>query len=286
MMKPFAVAAVALLLSGCAAAPTPADATIRIVASTNVYGDIAEAIGGDLVTVTSLIASSAQDPHSFEASARNQLDLSKADLVIDNGGGYDSFMDTLLDASGSAATRLTASDVVSLPDGANEHLWYSFSAMDAVAQAIATALAESDAANSELYRANYDAFAAELATLESAAAAISGAGLGVAITEPVPLYLLEAAGFVNRSPEAFTQAIEEGSDIPPSALEEALALFDNGAVALLAYNSQTASPETERVRSAAEAAGIPVVEFTETLPDGQDYVSWMSANIDSLAAAL
>ena len=134
--------------------------------------------------------------------------------------------------------------------------------------------------------ANYDAFAAELATLESAAAAISGAGLGVAITEPVPLYLLEAAGFVNRSPEAFTQAIEEGSDIPPSALEEALALFDNGAVALLAYNSQTASPETERVRSAAEAAGIPVVEFTETLPDGQDYVSWMSANIDSLAAAL
>jgi zinc/manganese transport system substrate-binding protein len=285
-MKPFAVAAVAILLSGCAAAPTPADATIRIVASTNVYGDIAETLGGDLVTVTSLIASPAQDPHSFEASARNQLDLSKADLVIDNGGGYDSFMGTLLDASGSTATRVTASDVVGLTAGANEHLWYSFPAMDAVAKAIASALEDSDPVNSELYRANYDAFTAQLATLESAAAAIPGAGRGVAITEPVPLYLLEGAGFVNRTPEAFTQAIEEGSDIPPAALAETLALFDSDAVALLAYNSQTASSETERVRSAAKAVGIPVVEFTETLPDGQDYVSWMTANIDSLTAAL
>jgi zinc/manganese transport system substrate-binding protein len=74
--------------------------------------------------------------------------------------------------------------------------------------------------------------------------------------------------------------------VPPAALQETLALFSDGAVALLAYNDQTASPETERVRAAAEAAGIPVVDFTETLPDGQTYLSWMTANIDALAAVL
>ena len=60
----------------------------------------------------------------------------------------------------------------------------------------------------------------------------------------------------------------------------------DGAVALVAYNEQTAGPETERVRAAAEAAGIPVVSFTETLPDGADYLSWMTDNLEAVASAL
>jgi zinc/manganese transport system substrate-binding protein len=55
---------------------------------------------------------------------------------------------------------------------------------------------------------------------------------------------------------------------------------------VLAYNEQTASPETERVRLTADEQNIPVVSFTETLPEGSDYVQWMSSNLDALAAAL
>ena len=40
------------------------------------------------------------------------------------------------------------------------------------------------------------------------------------------------------------------------------------------------------MRAAAEAAGIPVVDLTETLPDGRDYLSWMAANLDALESAL
>lgn len=292
-----------VVLAGCASpAPAADDGLVHIVASTNVYGDIAQAVGGDLVSVTSLIASSAQDPHSYEASAQDQLAISKAQLVIENGGGYDPFADTLVDASGTDATVLTATDVAEGTEsdhaedgddhghiaGFNEHVWYDFGAVDEVAHEIARLLGELDAANAATFEANYEAFSAKLDAVQTEADTLHARldGLGVAVTEPVPLYLLEDVGLQNLTPEAFTEAIEEGGDVPPAALQETLALFEDDAVVLLAYNEQTASPETERVRAAAEAAGIPVVSFTETLPDGEDYVSWMTSNLEALAAAL
>ncbi|MDP3207921.1 MAG: ABC transporter substrate-binding protein, partial [Rhodoglobus sp.] len=116
--------------------------------------------------------------------------------------------------------------------------------------------------------------------------AATTAGAGVAVTELVPLYLLESAGFINRTPAEFSAAIEEGNDVSPSALLGTLALFDDHTVALLAYNEQTAGVETERVLGAAEAAGIPVVYFTETLPEGLDYIAWMSANLAEIESAV
>ena len=271
----------ALLLAGCAATPAVDDSRVHVVASTNVYGSLVEAIGGDLVSVTSLIDSAAQDPHSFEASAQNQLAVSKADLVIENGGGYDDFVDTLLDAAASDATVINAAEVTALAPGANEHLWYNLPAMSLVIGEIARQLSELDSDNYQAYYANADALDASLRALEDSLRGI-GDGKTVAITEPVPLYLLDLAGFENATPDEFSEAIEEGTDVPPAVLAETLDGI--GSVALLAYNSQTASPETEQVRAAAEAAGVPVVEFTETLPDGEDYISWMTSNVAALAA--
>lgn len=290
-------------LAGCAATPAADDGRLSIVASTNVYGDIAETIGGDDIEVTSIITSAAQDPHSYEASAQNQLAIADADLVIRNGGGYDPFIDTLLDASGNdALVLLDAVEISGLaadaePDagdehghleGFNEHVWYSFEAVDALAGELAAQLGELDAANAETYRANYEAFAAELGTLEERAHDLHETfeGTGVAITEPVPLYLLAELGLDNTTPDEFSEAIEEGTDVPPLVLDETLRLFTAGEVGLLVYNEQTAGAETEAVRAAAEAAGIPVVSFTETLPDGADYLSWMTDNLEAVATAL
>jgi len=305
----------ALALAGCSApAAEGTDNTVNIVASTNVYGSIAEAIGGDKVTVTSLITTAAQDPHSYEASAQDQLAISKADLVIENGGGYDPFIDTLVEAAQSEAIVLNASEASGLLEGDdhaheegeeehaeeedheghdhiegfNEHVWYSLHGVEHVAEELSHELGEIDPDNAAEYTANYEAFAAEIATLEGTAEALhtSTEGLGAAITEPVPLYLLESAGFTNQTPDEFSEAIEEGTDVAPATLRDTLALFTAGTVSLLAYNSQTASSETEQVREAAEAAGVPVVEFTETLPDGADYVSWMTDNLSAISAAL
>lgn len=327
-------AALVLSLAACA---TPAQSAedsglVQVVASTNVYGNVAESIGGEFVSVTSIINDASQDPHSFEASARDQLAVSKADLIIENGGGYDPFVDTLIAASGTTAEVVNAVEASGLLgddehaedehaddaaddaadehaddatdeadehaedadghadhiEGFNEHVWYSFHGMGKVAEHIAEELTELDPANAATFESNLAAFTAELEGLETRAAEISAlsAGAGVAITEPVPLYLLDEAGLVNKTPEAFSEAIEEGTDVPPIALADTLALFDDGAVVVLAYNDQTASPETEQVRDAADAAGVTTVSFTETLPDGTDYVSWMADNLEAIAAAL
>lgn len=304
-------AATGVALTGCAA-PASTTEGLSIVASTNVYGDIAATIAGDRATVTSIIDSAAQDPHSYEASAQDQLAVAGADLIIENGGGYDPFIDLLVEGSGTSAVVLSAAAVAGLEEahseeeghsddeahseddghghieGVNEHVWYDVHIMGDVATAIATELAEIDAANAATYEENLAAWLADLEALEGeleTVAASLGGGV-VATTEPVPAYLLAELGLDDATPAEFLEAIEEGADVPPLALQETLDLIASGDVRLLAYNEQTASPETERVREAAEAAGIPVVSFVETLPDGEDYVSWMRANIEAVAQAL
>src|SRR6188768_177110 len=116
------VLALAAGTTGCAASDDPAaDGVIRIVASTNVYGDVARAVLGDAGEVTSIIEDAAQDPHEYEADGRDALAISRADIVIVNGGGYDEFMHTLLDAQGSAAVVIDAVQLSGLDPDAELH---------------------------------------------------------------------------------------------------------------------------------------------------------------------
>ncbi|MDQ0718096.1 zinc/manganese transport system substrate-binding protein [Streptomyces luteogriseus] len=286
------------LLAGCGSSSDSADgkstpARVAVVASTNVYGDIARRIGGDRVDVTSVISDPDQDPHSYEADPQNQLALSKAKVVIENGGGYDDFVDHMLKSGhNDSAQVINAVDVSgrTAPKGGelNEHVWYDFPTVAKVADRISTALAEADPGDAAAFEKNTTAFKAKLAPLEAEEAQIKKAhgGDGVAITEPVPLYMIEASGLVNRTPAEFSEAIEEGDDVSPRVLQESLALFSGKKVKALVYNEQTSGPQTEKAEAAAKAAGIPVVPVTETLPKGKDYLGWMTANLDALASAL
>jgi zinc/manganese transport system substrate-binding protein len=285
-------AATVAALTGCTAGSAADDGKIRVVASTNVYGDIASTIAGNAVEVTALMSDPAQDPHSFEASAQSQLAVSKADILIENGGGYDDFMDTL--RTGSKNTKATVLNVVDLSGKKatggelNEHVWYDFPTVQKLTTALTDALSKADPAQKATFAKNAEAFSGKLAALQTREAELKAkyAGEGIAVTEPVPLYMLESSGLVNKTPEKFSAAIEAGTDVSPLVLQQTLALFSGHQVKLLAYNEQTSGPETERVMAAAKAAGIPVVPVTETLPKGKDYVGWMNANLDAVGAAL
>ena len=292
-----AVIAATLALAGCAASATPAadDGKVRLVASTNVWGDVARQIGGNTIQIDSIISDPDQDPHSYEGDAQVQLALSKADIVVENGGGYDDFVTTLLKgANNSKAVVLNAVDISGFDQHPatgelNEHVWYDFPTVQKVAASIRAQLTTLDPKNAAEYTANEKTFDAHLATLEAGEAAIKAspaAGEGVAITEPVPLYLLHASGLVNKTPEKFSAAIEEGTDVSPELLKQTLDLFRGHEVKLLAYNEQTSGPETEAVLAAAKSAGIPVVPVTETLPKGKDYLAWMTDNLAAVTAAL
>lgn len=309
-----ALAGLGILLTACSpggGGSSNAVAGINVVASTNVYGDIAAAIGGDKVNVTAIITKSSQDPHSYEATAQDRLAVSKADLVITNGGGYDDFMQTLADSSKLDAAKVidavelsglahpeaepTASGTAAAEGGdghdhagVNEHVWYSLHAMEQVADEVAAKLAAKDPASAAGFSTNAASFKAELEGLHGKLDALkaSAAGSAVAVTEPVPLYLLEDAGLVNETPEDYTAAIEEGTDVPPAVLKSATDLVASKSVRLLAYNMQTEGPQTEALKKAAETAGVPVVDFTETLPEGKTYVQWMTDNVDNIGKVL
>ncbi|HXD62352.1 MAG TPA: zinc ABC transporter substrate-binding protein [Lacisediminihabitans sp.] len=288
-----AAAVIASGLAGCASTTPPSDdGTISIVASTNVWGDVAKQIGGDAIHVTSIISDPAQDPHSYEANAQVQLALSKADIVIENGGGYDDFVGTLLGGAGNSTARILNAVKISgfdQAEGLNEHVWYDIPTVRKVAARIATSLTALDSSQSATFAAHQKTFDDALAGLEAEEATIKAgpaAGEGVAITEPVPLYLLSASGLVDKTPAAFSEAIEEGMDVAPDVLRKTLALFTEHRVALLAYNEQTGGPETDQVLAAAKTAGVPTVGMTETLPEGKDYLSWMTDNLHAVKAAL
>lgn len=335
MKKPLvslALASVAALaLAGCSAATASGegeDGMIQVVASTNVYGSLAEQIGGDRVDVTSIITSATQDPHSYEASARDRLTVQKADLVVENGGGYDAFIDTLLgDAQdphvvtaveyshdypgneGHEAAGETAEDEAhdhehehaegehaaeegheghDHIEGFNEHVWFDVHTMTHVVEAIAAELTELDpegetdfTANAEAIVADLEGFEAQLETLKTDAA-----GANVIITEPIPGYLATAAGLTDVTPEGFAESVEEGADVPPATLLETLQVVEGGDVRAVLTNAQTGGAETQRVEDAAADAGIPVVAFTELLPEGSSYAEWMSDAIQNLADAV
>ncbi|MFI1354148.1 metal ABC transporter solute-binding protein, Zn/Mn family [Streptomyces sp. NPDC020898] len=265
---------------------------ISVVASTNVYGDIAEQIGGGKVKVTSIISDPDRDPHSYEASTQNQLALSKAKVVIENGGGYDDFVDRMLKSSDSSAEVINAVEVSgkTAPAGGelNEHVWYDFPTVAELADRIATALGEAAPDEAADFTRNADDFKAGLKQLEAKEGQIKAdhGGKEVAVTEPVPLYMIEAGGLRDATPEAFSEAVEEGDDVSPRDLRATLALFTDRKVEALVCNEQTSGPQTEKVEQAARTAGIPVVAFTETLSEGKDYLGWMTANVDALASAL
>jgi zinc/manganese transport system substrate-binding protein len=302
-----AASLLAVPLAGCASGSTApsdgtsasADGTLEVVASTDVYGDIAKQIGGDDVKVTSIIDSPDKDPHEYQATSRDQLALSTADVVIQNGGGYDDFIDTMVKALPDAGDHvlLNASDISGYDQEPaegefNEHMWYDVPTMKKLAEEIAQALSKADSAGSSTFEANEQAFAAKLDGIASteADAKAEATGKGVAITEPVPLYLTDAMGLENRTPDEFSEAIEEGTDVPADVLAETLALFSEKQVAALVYNAQTTGATTDQVVEAAEAAGVPVVPVTETLPAdlpaGSGYVEWMTENVAAVASAI
>lgn len=267
-------------------------AGVSLVASTNVWGDIASQIGGDSVTVTSIISDPDKDPHEYQADSRTQLALADAAVVVENGGGYDGFVDTMLSAAKSRATVINAVDVSGFAatqgDELNEHVWYDYPTVTKVAQSIEQALSAADPANASTFKTNLDTFTTKVAGLEKAAADVkaTAAGKGAAITEPVPLYLLDAMGLENKTPEAFSEAIEQETDVPATVLDETLKLFSDHQVDVLVYNEQTTGPQTEAVLKAAHDSGTPVVPVQETLPANTDYISWQQKIIDEISAAL
>jgi zinc/manganese transport system substrate-binding protein len=262
-------------------------APLAVVAAENVYGDVAAQIGGPDVTVTSILQRPGQDPHLFEASASAARALADADITIEEGGGYDPWMDSLLAASPRSGRRSLVVAALMHKAGGNPHLWYDPATMPVVAAAMAQAMAATDPAHAAGFAARRDRFEQSLAPLRAKIAAMRArfAGLAVAATEPVFAPMAEALGLAMRE-APFQLAVMNGTE-PAASL---VAQFEDDLrarrVRALIVNTQVSDAATERLAALARQSGVPVVGATETLPAGRDYQTWMLEELDALDRAL
>lgn len=318
--------ALALGVSACGGGGSGADSAdgrVQVVTSTNVWASVVAAVGGEHVEVTSVIDDPSVDPHSYQAVAADAASVRSAELLVRNGGGYDDFFTRL--AEGVEAPVVVAVDQAegepsaghgnetdsahSDPAGHghgdddghghghehgheqghdNEHVWYDLDTVTVVADRVAAELGKLLPQQRQAFEAGAEDFTRRLGDLQQELGHIAEkhAGTSVVATEPIAAHLLLAAELEDATPPEFAAAVENETDVPAAAQQRMLELV-SGEVDAVVRNTQTVTPATENVVGAAEEAGTPVVDVTETLPEGRgDYVSWMGDQIDALANAL
>ena len=285
----------AVLASGCSSSfalgSSGAGGEIVAVGAENEYADVLSQVGGKYVQVSAIMSDPNTDPHTFEASASVARVVSAAQVVVQNGVGYDGFMNTIENAAPSSSRKVVVvQNLLGLPDSTpNPHLWYKPGTMPAVANAIAADLASLEPAHASYFKANASAFIASLAAWYNAMAAFKAEypNTPVATTEPVADYMLQAIGADNLTPFAFQADIMNGTD--PSAQDVAVerSLFTQHKVKVFVYNQQVTDSLTESFITLAQANGIPVVGVYETMPaPGYHYQSWMLAEVQDLQRAV
>jgi zinc/manganese transport system substrate-binding protein len=282
------------LLAGCASASASASTTrakVVAVGAENEYANVISQVGGPYVSVTAIMSNPNTDPHEFEASASVAVQVSEAQLIVQNGVGYDSFMDKIESASHRSGREvIVAQDLLGLSSTIfNPHLWYDPRTMPAVANAIALDLAKLQPAHRAFFAASAKRFDHSLRPWLSAIAGFRAAyaGTPVAVTEPVADYMLQAVGAHILTPPSLQSAIMNGTDPSPQDITTEEKLIEGHKVKALLYNEQVTDSLTGTFLAEARKARVPVVGVYETMPTpGYDYQSWMSAEVAALERAV
>jgi zinc/manganese transport system substrate-binding protein len=288
-MKTLIGAATAYFIALAALTPVQAAPTkINVVAAENFYGDVARQIGGDRVSVTSILRNPDQDPHLFEATPGIVRQIAAARIIVLNGADYDPWMEKALKVTPSAGRAvIVAADLVRKKSGDDPHIWFDPPTMPAVATALAAAFTAADPAHKDEYAARLKTFLASLTPLNEKIASISQkyAGVPVAATEPVFDYM--AAALKLKMHDAHFQ-LAVMNDTEPSAGD--IATFErelnSRQVRVLFYNKQASDNLVTHLLDLARAADIPVVALGETLPPGSSYQDWIASELDATEKAL
>jgi zinc/manganese transport system substrate-binding protein len=282
----------ALAVAGCGGSADGAgsDGKITAVGAENEYANVIEQIGGKYVDASAVLSDPNTDPHSFEASVSVAQQVGRADVVVQNGLGYDSWMEKIESASSSDSRDVVdVQELLGLPDSTpNPHLWYKPQTMPAVAKQLVADFAAIQPQHKAYFEANLKKFEASLqpwlSGLKEFATKFPGAA--VATTEPVADYMLEAAGIENLTPFTMQADIMNDADPAPQAVALQESFFSDGKADAFVYNQQVTDSITEKFLDSAAANGVPVVGVYETMPSGFTYQRWMEAELAALEEAV
>ena len=246
-------------------------------------------LGGNKVSVTSILSDPNVDPHEYESDVQDGIAITNANIVIENGLEYDTWMDKLLSASPNPdRIVITAGTIAPDPLPENPHVWYGIDNISAIAGAIEAALVKTDPADATLFQSNLAAFNESLAPITAKMNEIKAqySGTPVGLTETIYLYQTGPMGLDVLTPFTFERAIAEGNDPSAQDVNTTNQQITEKQMKILIYNSQTVTPITTNLENAAEAENIPVVPVSETMPPNDTYQTWMMAELNTLEAAL
>ena len=282
-------------LAACSSGPTTAaqgaEGTVSVVAAENFWGSIAKQVGGDRVTVKSIITNPNTDPHAYEATPQDGRTVATAQFVIEDGIGYDAWMDQLLGANPtSGRTVLNVGRLVGIPVGGNPHRWYDPTNVHQVIAQISADYIRIDPKDAAYFRQQKQRFEAQgLAQYSSLISEIRAkyAGTPIGASESIVSPLAQALGLKMLTPESFLDAISEGSE--PTAGDKATidAQIQNKQIKIYVFNSQNSTPDVTEQVNAARAQGIPVTTVTETLaPASDSFQQWQVKELQGIQSAL
>jgi zinc/manganese transport system substrate-binding protein len=302
LVAPLAIAA--LLLTGCTRDGEPADGAavasgdpdacpgevVDVVVSVGQWGDVVRQVAGDCANVTTIVASGAVDPHDFEAGTADLAAFSDAELVVVNGADYDSWAADAVATLDPEPAVVSAAELAAGPtEGADPHLWYEPEVVHAMGPAVADALVELSPDAADYVQERAAAWQAGLREYTDAIVALvsTAGGRTYAATETVFDRTAAAVGLVDATPEGYRRAVSNESEPAPGELTDFEAALADGSVDVLIYNTQTSGSIPEQLRAAAEEAGVPVVEVTESPSDADgSFVAWQLAQLSALSDAL
>jgi zinc/manganese transport system substrate-binding protein len=291
MLAALAVTAGLLATACSSAASAGASGTISAVGAENEYASVISQIGGKYVKVAAIMSNPNTDPHTFEASTSVAQEVGSAQLVVQNGVGYDTWANRIESAQPSSSRKvIVVQKLLNLPDSTpNPHLWYAPTTMPAVARAIATDLGQLQPAHAAYFNANATKFDNSLQPWLQAIAQFKAAhpNTPVAVTEPVGDYMLQAAGANILTPFVFQADIMNGTDPSPQDVALESSFFTGHKAKVFLYNQQVTSATTRTFLSLASQYHVPVVGVYETMPvPGYTYQSWMLTEVQALTKAV
>lgn len=284
---------------------------IKVVASTSVWGDIAEEVakGHNNVEVVTILDNNQDDPHEYEATAKDLAELKSADIVVGNGAGYDNWLTDHVESGTPLITakpvgeahhhdhgagdkgahdehnhdEATPSDAMhdehDHAHGENPHIWFDMETVNNFADHLAKELNAKDdsiAKDPADFKKKTNEFADRIKALK---------GKNVVLTESIASDVVKDSGLTDVTPEAFAKSVFAESEPSAADLAAARETITSKKADILITNEQSQTPAAEQLTKAAKDAGVKVINVNETPDNNQDYLQYAEKLISDLEAA-